>query len=306
MRRALLIAGPTASGKSALALSLARRRRGVVINADALQVYADLRVLTARPTPEEESQAPHALYGFVDAADAFSAGRWLRAAAPAIEAAWAQGRLPIVVGGTGLHFMALTTGLAPVPDIPSAVSADARAEAAADPAAAHARLTKLDPAAAARIQPGDPVRIARALAVFDATGLPLSAFQAETTPTLAAGAWTGLALTPRRADLYAKIEARFSVMLADGALEEARALWARRLDPLLPCMKAHGMPWLARHFAGEIGLNAAAAGAILDTRHYAKRQLTWIRNQMRGWKILDENAPAERVAMAERLLEAQS
>jgi tRNA dimethylallyltransferase len=302
MKRALLIAGPTASGKSALALAMARETGGVIVNADAMQVYADLRVLTARPSPAEEASAPHRLYGVVDAAEAFSAGKWQRAALAALDGIWHEGRLAIVVGGTGLHFTALTEGLAPAPDIPVEITRAARAEAGADPAAAHARLAQVDPAAAARISPNDAVRIARALEVHDATGTPLSALQAQTRPPLVEGEWVGVALAPPRQGLYAAIERRFEAMLSEGALEEARALHQRGLDPALPCMKAHGMPWLARHFEGAITLSAAAHGAILDTRHYAKRQLTWIRNRMRGWALVEETAPAARISAARAAL----
>jgi tRNA dimethylallyltransferase len=304
MKRALLIAGPTASGKSALALALARETGGVIVNADAMQVYADLRVLTARPTPAEEASAPHRLYGVVDAAEAYSAGKWQRAALSALNAIWAEDRLAIVVGGTGLHFAALTEGLAPAPDIPPDITRAARAEAGADPAAAHARLALVDPFAAARISPTDAVRIARALEVHDATGAPLSALQAETRPPLEAGLWAGIALAPPREGLYAAIERRFEAMLSAGVLEEARALHQRDLDPALPCMKAHGMPWLARHFEGAITLAAAAQGAILDTRHYAKRQLTWMRNRMRDWTVVEATDLAARLGAARAALQA--
>lgn len=304
MKRALLIAGPTASGKSALALALARETGGVIVNADAMQVYADLRVLTARPSPAEEASAPHRLYGTVDAAEAYSAGKWQRAALSALEAIWAEDRPAIVVGGTGLHFAALTEGLAPAPEIPPDITRAARAEASADPGAAHARLATVDPVAAARISPADAVRIARALEVHDATGAPLSALQAGTRPPLAPGQWAGLALAPPRDGLYAAIERRFEAMLSAGALEEARTLHQRGLDPALPCMKAHGMPWLARHFEGAITLSAAAEGAILDTRHYAKRQLTWIRNRMRDWTVVEATDLATRLEAARAALRA--
>jgi tRNA dimethylallyltransferase len=298
MEGALLIAGPTASGKSALALSLAERLGGVIINADAMQVYADLRVLTARPSPDEEARAPHRLFGHVDAAVARSAGDWLREAAAEIESARAAGAVPILVGGTGLFFTALTEGLADIPDIPAEIREQARAEAAADAPAAHVRLAVLDPAAAARLSPNDAVRIARALEVARATGRPLSAWQADTRPELASDAWSGVVLTPPRAALYAAINTRFDAMLAGGALEEARALWARGLPRDLPAMKAHGMPALCAHFDGEIDLEETARRGALDTRHYAKRQFTWARGRMAGWRAVTATALEDRINAA--------
>ena len=298
MEGALLIAGPTASGKSALALALAERLDGVVINADAMQVYADLRVLTARPSPEEEARAPHRLFGHVDARLARSTGDWLREALGEIAAARAAGRVPILVGGTGLFFTALTEGLADIPDIPDAVRAQARAEAAADPAGAHARLAGLDPATAARLSPNDAVRIARALEVADATGRPLSDWQAATQPALAPSDWRGVALAPPRTALYAAIDARFDSMLAGGAIEEARALWARGLPRDLPAMKAHGMPAFCAHFDGDIDLAEVARRGTQDTRNYAKRQFTWMRGRMAGWRIVEAPALDDRIAAA--------
>lgn len=283
--RALLIMGPTASGKSALALALAERLDGEIVNADSMQVYRDLRVLTARPTREEEAQAPHHLYGHVDAAVRYSVGDWSRAAAPVIAEIAGRGKTPIVVGGTGLYFMALTEGLAEIP----APSAEARAEvAAADDGALHDWLRDLDPAAAATLEPRDTPRIVRALEVMLSTGLSISDWRAGTKPILGDGAWTGVALTPPRAPLYEAIDVRFGAMLAGGAMEEARALCARGLDPQLPCMKSHGMPWLAAHFRGEIDLETTAAHGRQDTRRYAKRQFTWIRNRMTAWARIED------------------
>lgn len=290
--RALLIMGPTASGKSALALALAERLGGEIVNADSMQVYGDLRVLTARPTVEEEAHAPHHLYGYVDAGVRHSVGDWSRTAAGVIGDIAARGKTPIVVGGTGLFFMALTEGLAEIP----APSAEARAEVAgADEAALHDWLKELDPETAATLEPRDTPRLVRALEVMLSTGVSILDWRAGTRPILDAGAWTGVALTPPRAPLYEAIDARFGVMLAGGALEEARALAARGLDPMLPCMKAHGMPWLAAYFRGEIDLDTAAHHGRQDTRRYAKRQFTWIRNRMLAWSAVEETSPDRRI-----------
>jgi len=295
--RALLIMGPTASGKSALALALAERLGGEIVNADSMQVYRDLRVLTARPTLEEEARAPHHLYGEIDAAVRYSVGDWIRRATALIADIAARGRVPIVAGGTGLSFMALTQGLAEIP----APSAEVRAAIAARRAiegddALHPWLEKVDPVAATRLSPRDAPRIARALEVMLTSGVSIATWHADTRPALAPGAWRGFALTPPRAPLYEAIEARFGAMLAGGALEEARALAARGLDPLLPCMKAHGMPWLAAHLRGEMALDAAADLGRRDTRRYAKRQFTWIGNQMPDWICVGDVSPEARVA----------
>jgi tRNA dimethylallyltransferase len=282
--RIWLIAGPTASGKSALALRLARRTGGELVNADALQLYADLRVLSARPSAEEEAQAPHHLFGKVDGADGWSVGRWLRTAAPLIEAINGRDRPAIVVGGTGLYFKALTEGLAGAPAVPLEIRAavDARYQAEGEDAS-RARLAVADPAAATRISPGDRLRLTRALEVLEATGRPISAWQAETRPVLAPGSWRALALEPPREALYARCDARLGAMVEAGALEETAALVARGLSPLLPVMKAVGVREFASHLAGEISLERALDDARRETRRYAKRQLTWLRNQTPDW-----------------------
>ena len=282
---AVLIAGPTASGKSALALRVAEKIGGVIVNADSMQVYRDLRVITARPAPEEEARAPHRLYGEVDAAENYSTGQWLRDVAHVLDEVKAQGRVPILVGGTGLYFKALSAGLAAVPPIPADIRAQVRGRLQSEGAPAlHAELARLDPATAQRITCNDRSRIARALEVALATGRPLSDWHRDGLPPLLdAGRAAKVFVTCERRELVARIEARFAAMLKAGALDEVRALTARKLDPLLPAMKAHGVPWLVRHLAGEITLDEAAAGAIMDTRRYAKRQLTWFRNQMKDW-----------------------
>jgi tRNA dimethylallyltransferase len=280
--QAVLIAGPTASGKSALALRLAEATGGVIVNTDSMQVYGDLRVLTARPTAEEEARVPHRLYGTVDAAINFSAGAWVAEAAKVLEEARAAGRLPIFVGGSGLYFKALTRGLSAVPPIPADVREGVRARLEHDGVEAlHAELAARDPVSAERLKPRDRTRIARALEVVEATGRPLHDWHREgLPPLLPQGEFTALFLEPERDALYARVDARFGQMLKDGALEEVAALAARKLDPLLPAMKAHGVPALIRHLAGELSLDEAGEIGRADTRHYAKRQFTWFRHQL--------------------------
>jgi len=282
---AILIAGPTASGKSALALAIAEETGGVIINADAMQVYRDLRVITARPTPEEEARAPHLLYGHVDAAVNYSVGRYLRDAATALAEARRLGRVPIFVGGTGLYFKALTQGLSALSPIPADIRDAVRAKLAAlGPEALHALLAQRDPEGAARLSPRDRVRIARALEVLEATGRPLADWQRDgMRPLLAGERVVRLFLAPDRAALYGRIDQRFERMLAEGALDEVRALAERNLDPLIPAMKAHGVPWLMKHLHDDISLAEAADKAKQDTRHYAKRQFTWFRHQLADW-----------------------
>ena len=281
-RRALLIAGPTASGKSALALELAQAHGGVIINTDSMQVYHDLRVLTARPTADEEAVAPHRLYGTVDAAVNFSAGAWVAEAARVLAEVRAQGRLPIFAGGSGLYFKALTSGLSDVPAIAVEVRDDVRARLERDgPEALHAQLALRDPASAQRLNPRDRSRVARALEVVEATGRSLTDWHADALPPLLPpDSFTAVFLTPDRDELYARIDARFDAMLGAGALDEVAALAARHLDPLLPAMKAHGVPALIKYLAGELSLEEAAVIGRADTRHYAKRQFTWFRHQL--------------------------
>lgn len=281
----MLIAGPTASGKSALALALAARVGGVVLNADSMQVYGDLAVLTARPTVAEMAEVPHGLYGHVDADEDYSVGRWLADARAAIASARAGGRRPIFVGGTGLYFRALTQGLADIPPVPAEVRAAVRgaAEGVAS-AALHARLAGLDPETAARLAPNDRQRVLRALEVMTATGRPLSHWQRDVQPPiLDAATCVRLVLEVDRAELRRRIDARFEAMIAAGALDEVRALSARRLDPARTVLKAHGAPALTRHLAGAITLEEAIAEGQSDTRRYAKRQDTFFRHQMAGW-----------------------
>jgi len=279
---AVLIAGPTASGKSALALGLAQAAGGVVINTDSMQVYRDLRVLTARPTREEEAAVPHRLYGHVDAAVNFSAGAWVTDAAETLASVRAQGLKPIFVGGSGLYFKALTRGLSAVPPVPPEIREGVRARLERDGVEAlHAELMRRDPASAERLEVRDRARIARALEVVEATGRSLRDWHRDgEPPLLSPGTFRAVFLAPERDALYARIDARFGAMLEAGALDEVAALAARQLDPLLPAMKAHGVPALIRHLNGEISRDAAAEIGRADTRHYAKRQFTWFRHQL--------------------------
>jgi len=301
--KAVLIAGPTASGKSALALELALAAGGVVINADSMQVYRDLRIITARPTDGDEARVPHRLYGHVDAAVNFSAGAWVGDAAKALEEAKAEGRLPIFIGGTGLYFKALTAGLSVVPPIPAEVREDVRARLERNGVEAlHAELAASDPRAAERLNLRDRTRIARALEVVEATGRSLLDWHHEgQPPLLPRDSFRAVFLAPERDELYARIDARYEAMLGAGALKEVERLADRNLDPLLPAMKAHGVPALIRHLRGEIGLDEAATIGRADTRHYAKRQFTWFRHQLpefewvkpeeaRGWLAAIVNA----------------
>jgi tRNA dimethylallyltransferase len=280
--KTILIAGPTASGKSALALAVAERHHGTVINADSMQVYRDLRIITARPTPDEEARAPHRLYGHVDAAVNFSAGAWVADAAHALAEARAERKLPIFVGGSGLYFRALTRGLSAIPPIPPELREGVRARLDRDGVEAlHAELARRDPISAERLKPRDRTRIARALEVIEATGRALPDWHREgLPPLLPPGAFSALFLAPERDALYARIDARFDAMLAGGAIEEVAALGARNLDPLLPAMKAHGVPVLIRHIRGEVTRAEAAEFGRTETRQYAKRQFTWFRHQL--------------------------
>lgn len=281
-RPVLIVAGPTASGKSALAMAVAERFRGVVINADSMQVYRELRILTARPSPSDEVRVPHRLYGVMSAAEPCSAGRWRTMALAEIEAAHADGRLPVLCGGTGLYLKSLTEGLSPMPQVPAAVRAAVRGRLKNDGAAAlHRELAARDPATAARLEPSDGQRIARALEILEATGRTLAAWQSEPPSGPPPGLdFSTILLVPPRDVLYAACGRRLEEMIAAGALEEVRQLVAMGLDPALPAMKALGIPELARHLAGNCELESAVRAAQQATRRYAKRQLTWLRHQI--------------------------
>jgi tRNA dimethylallyltransferase len=280
----IVIGGPTASGKSGLALEIAERLDGVIINGDAIQVYRDLRLLTARPSEADEKRVAHRLYGVMDAAETCSAGRWQALALAEIEAARTAGKRAIVVGGTGLYLRALTEGIAPIPDIAADIRAATRARfAEIGDAQFHAELTARDPVMAARLQPADGQRMMRAWEVLAATGRSLADWQEE--PVIAPDFnFTMIALMPPREDLYAACDGRFVAMVADGVLDEVAALRKRaaaeQLDPGLPVLKALGYPELASHLSGEISLEAAIVAAQQQTRRYAKRQMTWFRHQL--------------------------
>jgi len=281
----LLIGGPTAGGKSGLALRLAQACGGEIVNADSMQLYGDLAILTARPTTKEMARAPHHLYGVADAADAWSVGRWLAAARVALADIAARGRTAIVVGGTGLYFRALTEGLADIPPTPAAIRTTvAQAYDSLGEARFREVLGGVDPAAAARIAAGDRQRLTRALEVHEATGRPLSDWQADTRPTLAPSDWRGLVVEPPRAELYRRIDARLAAMVDDGALAEVEALLARTIDPNTPAMKALGVASFAAQLAGALSAPEALAHAQRQTRHYAKRQITWFGRQTLGWE----------------------
>jgi tRNA dimethylallyltransferase len=295
--RLVLIAGPTASGKSALALRVAERLGGTVVNADSMQVYRDLRVISARPTPEEEARAVHRLYGHVDGAVNYSVGMWLRDVEAVLADLAARGQAAIVTGGTGLYFKALTQGLSDIPPVPEEVRARVRLQAEGQSSEAlHAGLAARDPEMAARLRPSDRQRTLRALEVFEATGRPLAAFHGSRRPPLVdPGACERVFLAPERGALFARIDARFETMMGEGALEEAAALRARGLDPALPVMRAHGVPHLIGHLEGRMTREEAIARAQADTRHYAKRQFTWFRHQMPGWDWLTPEEAAARL-----------
>ncbi|MED6308488.1 MAG: tRNA (adenosine(37)-N6)-dimethylallyltransferase MiaA [Pseudomonadota bacterium] len=285
----LVVCGPTASGKSNLALDIAIAFGGTVINADSMQLYRELRILTARPSPTDEAQAPHHLYGIASIADTFSAGRWKPLAEQAIGEANKAGSLPIVCGGTGLYLKALMEGLSPMPEIPADIRAKVRQRMAAEGSLhCHQLLADCDPASAARLASGDTQRIARALEVYEATGKPLSAWQAEA-PIGPDPAWrfSTILIAPPRAETNAAIEQRFDKMINAGALEEVRTI--ADLDVELPALKALGVPHLRRHLAGDISLEEAAARSKTATRQFAKRQMTWFKNQI----IADKTLPAQ-------------
>jgi tRNA dimethylallyltransferase len=282
---AVLIAGPTASGKSALGIKLAQALNGVVINADSMQVYRDLRIITARPTPDEETQAPHRLYGHVDAGVNFSVGRYMADAVALLSEL--EGRnLPIFVGGTGLYFKALTEGLSDMPAVPDEVRDEVRRESEGlETPELHRMLVERDPETARTLRPSDRLRIQRALEIFAATGQPLISFHGARQPgPLDGKRLIKLFLAPERDELRRRIDNRFLTMMEQGALDEVRRLGERNLDPMLPAMRAHGVPGLLAHLRGEIPLDEAIAKGQGDTRRYAKRQFTWFRHQLPDWE----------------------
>lgn len=284
----ILIAGPTASGKSALALHLARGLGGAIINTDSMQIYSGLEVLTAAPSAEERAAAPHFLYGALDPSERCSAGRWARMAEEALSEVRGQGLTPIFVGGTGLYFRSLTDGLSAIPPVPPEIRA--RAEELLKTKGIEGLLAQVavrDPETAGALRPTDTQRIQRAWEVLEATGRGLAAWQAEAGAPVLSGPHIRIALEPPRDWLYARCDARFDQMLTQGALDEVAALMNRGLDPTLPAMKALGVRELADHLAGHLTLAEASERAKMLTRRYAKRQMTWMRNQMTDWPRLD-------------------
>jgi tRNA dimethylallyltransferase len=282
-KSAVVIAGPTASGKSAYAVRLAQRLDGQIVNADALQLYADLQILSARPTAAEMGGIAHHLYGTWDGSEAASAADWRYVAMTTLNMIWKKNRLPIIVGGTGLYLRALLDGFAQVPEVPADIRIGVRALSTTERAAA---LAKEDPAMAAKLNPNDSQRLARALEVVRATGHSLSSFHGPQPDGLTQNAQVfTLRLLPERAELYDRCDARLEQMVHGGALDEVRRLDARKLAPDLPVMKAVGVPELLAHVRGETDLASALAAAKLSTRHYAKRQYTWFRNQCADWPV---------------------
>ncbi|MEL6567297.1 MAG: tRNA (adenosine(37)-N6)-dimethylallyltransferase MiaA [Pseudomonadota bacterium] len=296
MTPAILIHGPTASGKTKLAVALAEALDGEVVNADSMQVYRDLNVLTARPTQDELNAAPHHLFGHVDAATRYNTGQWLGDVERVVADIVRRGKVPVLVGGTGLYFLALIEGLSDIPPVPEDIRADVRSLLQDEGAGAlRERLEAVDPESAERIKGSDRQRLSRAYEVWLATGKPMSAFQgARTPPVLGKDEWLGVALTPNRPRLYQRIDRRFQGMMMKGAMDEAKALVARDLPADLPAMKAHGMPWLAAFVRGEMSAEAAAEHAQRDTRRYAKRQFTWIGRQFPFWPRIPSLDLAER------------
>jgi tRNA dimethylallyltransferase len=279
----ILLAGPTASGKTGLSIRIAEALNGEIINADSMQVYRDLRILSARPSDAEQAGIPHHLFGVLDASERASVGWWASAALEKIENIRSRNKRPILVGGTGLYFNALVKGLAAMPEISAITRQSVEGIAAQGLDALREQAMACDPVATERIKPADRQRLMRVVEIGLETGKPISAFQSDTQPMLAPDGWAGVVIEPDRVQLYARIEDRFDQMLEAGALEEASTLAARGLDPMLPAMKALGVPSLIAVHRGELDLAEATRQAKQDSRRYAKRQMTWLRNQMPDW-----------------------
>jgi tRNA dimethylallyltransferase len=285
----LLITGPTASGKSAYAIARSAEQPSVIINADSMQVYRELAIITARPTAQEERQVPHRLFGHVPGSEPYSAGRYTREVAAVLAEAASSNLRPIIVGGTGLYIRALLQGLSPVPPVPEDVRSHWRREADRLGAAnLHAVLARQDPEMASRLRPSDPQRVTRALEVQAATGRSLLEWQQQPgVPLIDETLAETVVMRPQREELLARADARFDAMMAAGALQEVAALADLHLDPTLPVMRALGVPPLLRHWAGEVAREVAVSEAKLATRQYIKRQLTWIKRNMSAWKQLE-------------------
>ena len=285
MKPAILIHGPTASGKSELSVALAKRVDGEVINADSMQVYRDLRLISARPAATEMDGVPHHLFGHVSASERYSTGKWLDDVKPLIAKVQRRGKVPIIIGGTGLYHLALIEGLSEIPPVPEDIRADvSEIYKQGGVAALRQKLEQVDRETAERLGEGDKQRLSRALEVWFATGKSISSFLGKKGKSiLGKEEWMGVALTPARARLYSRIDRRFEGMLMEGAMEEARGLAAQNLPEDLPAMKAHGIPWLIAYLKGEMSAENAAENAKRDTRRYAKRQFTWIGRQFPFW-----------------------
>lgn len=295
--RAILIAGPTASGKTALALKLAKEINGAIINADAMQVYRDLRILTARPTLEEEKSSPHFLFGYVDASQNYSVGRWLNDLSGVLQQLKETAKTPILVGGTGLYFKSALLGISEIPPVPEAIRHEIRRQAVGKEAKKlHEELTRLDPLTAEKLKPSDPQRILRAIEVFIATGKPLVSYQGpRATAALEGLSCTAFFLCPDRDQLRKRIDHRFDEMIAEGALDEVKALEVRRLDPSLPCMRAHGVPHLIAYLNAKSSLAESIESGKGDTRRYTKRQLTFARHQLPQFSWLEPETAFEAI-----------
>jgi len=292
----ILIGGPTASGKTALSVALAQRIGAEIINADSMQLYSGLEILSARPDEAERGGVPHHLFGVADPSERWSAGQWARAALDIAEPLRARSVPVIFAGGTGLYFKSLIDGIAPAPDIPADVRASVEALLARGTDGLRAEAERLDPQAASAIKPGDRQRLVRLVELVRTTGQPLSAIHAQTQPLIAPGSWAGFALRPDRQDLYARIEQRFDTMMEAGALDEVRALHTHGLNRQLPAMKAVGVRPLLAHLDGEMNREDAVIQAKTDSRRYAKRQFTWFSNQHADWTRLDAASPADNLA----------
>ncbi len=294
---AILIAGPTASGKTALAVSIAKKLNGAVINADSMQVYADLDILSARPSVQEQGGIEHVMFGHVDGAVNYSVGKWLADAVRAVDSVRAAGKIPVIAGGTGLYFKSLLQGLSQIPPVAEDIRASVRQSLEGQSAEVmHSRLQAIDPQSAERIKPADRQRIERALEVFEATGRPLSAFQGNRGPAVLDHArCVQVFLEPDRAVLHERIDRRFDVMMEAGALDEVRVLAQRGLDPALPVMRAHGVPGLLAFLAGTLPLEKAIEKGKGDTRRYAKRQFTWFRHQLPDFEWCRPETALERL-----------
>jgi tRNA dimethylallyltransferase len=283
-----LIAGPTASGKSALAMALAEERGAIIVNADSMQVYTELRVLTARPTAVDEARITHRLYGHRSARESYSVADWAEDVAPLLAQTRAGGPPLVIAGGTGLYFRALLEGLSPVPDIPDEIRQHWRAEGRRlPPEALHAQLARRDPEMAARLRPSDPQRIIRALEVVEATGRSLWEWQQIAgSPLIREEEAEKIYVSPPRAQIYARVNGRLEQMIEEGALDEVRAIMAMDLPADRPALRAHGVPPFSAHLRGELSFSAAMDRAQTDTRNYVKRQLTWSRRNMMSWRHL--------------------